>query len=586
MAVPAVLAVIAIGAAACGSNAKSGGGSSGSGYGAAINSIVNPSSAKGGTLRFVNAADWDSPDPGNTDDAFSLDFMPLYGRSLMTYKQEPGNPGIQVVPDLAAAPGQVSSDGMTWTYKLKTGVKFQDGTPVTSADVKYAIERSNWGQDTLTNGPGYYKQVVQDNTNYQGPFIDKNPNDGVSGILTPDPQTIVFKLKSQFADMDYIGAMSASVPVPRAKDAGKNYMTSIQATGQYEIQNYTPGKSMTLVPNPNFDASTDPLNLHKVTASKITVAIGVAADDVDQQILNGQADIDLGGVGVQTTAQGQILADPAKKNQSDDPYTGALAYLTINTQVKPFDNIDCRKAVQYAINKTSVQSAFGGSIGGGDIATNILPPNISGYQKPASDPYAYSVTQAKSELSKCQTAEPASFKNGRLQTTFYGRSNRTNENNAEVAMKSDLAAAGIDVDIQLHPFGKYFSDFAGNPTQAKKDNAGIAFMKWGSDFPDGFGFLDQIVTKDGIHAAGGSFNLSYYDSPSVDALFTKALSTPDAAARSAIWTQVDQQVMADAAVVPLLDLKALLYRPTNVTNVTVAPAFGMYNFAIMGTTSK
>ena len=93
-------------------------------------------------------------------------------------------------------------------------------------------------------------------------------------------------------------------------------------------------------------------------------------------MLHGQLDVDLDGTGVGTTAQSQILANPTLKAQADDGYTNALTYMTINTTIKPFDNQSCRQAVEYAVDKTTVQSAQGGALGGGDIASTLLTETV------------------------------------------------------------------------------------------------------------------------------------------------------------------------------------------------------------------
>src|SRR5712672_3749939 len=129
--------------AACGG---SGGGapasSSSAGYNAAITKVVDRSSHKGGTLTFGDSSTPDSTDPGNTYYPFMWDLTRLYTMPLMTYRSCPGTCGLQVVPDLASGPGIVGDNGLTWTYHIRPGVKFENGTTVTSADVKYAVERT------------------------------------------------------------------------------------------------------------------------------------------------------------------------------------------------------------------------------------------------------------------------------------------------------------------------------------------------------------------------------------------------------------------------------------------------------------
>ena len=168
-------AVATVAMAACGGPSTSGSGSGGgSGGGSAqapdVNGVHNPSTATGGTLRFANSGDWDSLDPADTYYAYSWDFARLYGRPLMTRKPAPGKDGATLVPDLADAPGKPNADSTQWTYTLRQGVKFEDGTPVTSKDVKYAVERS-LDKTTFPNGPTYFNDFL-DLQGYTSPYQD------------------------------------------------------------------------------------------------------------------------------------------------------------------------------------------------------------------------------------------------------------------------------------------------------------------------------------------------------------------------------------------------------------------------------
>jgi peptide/nickel transport system substrate-binding protein len=594
IAVAAGAVALATGVSACGSSSSSGNGSTNSAsssFNAGLTSVVNASSHQGGTLRMALTSDFDSIDPGNTYYAFSWDFLRVYGRSLVSWKQGPGSTGLELAPDLATDLGTVSSDGLTWTFHLRPDVTYQDGTAIKASDVKYGIERSNYGQDTLKNGPAYFAQVLENKTSYKGPYLDKNPADGVSGIVADDATgTLTFHLTQKFADFPELAALPSTVPVPRAKDTGADYYKAIMASGQYEIQSYTPGKELVLVPNTNFKSSTDPSGLHKVTANKITVQLNVSQDQIDQELLHGQLDVDLDGTGVGTTAQSQILANPTLKAQADDGYTNALTYMTINTTVKPFDNLACRQAVEYALDKTTVQSALGGAIGGGDIASTLLTPDMAGYQQ--SNKYPSPGNQgdpakAKTLLQTCQAAEPTAFgSDGTLNVNLSARADRPKEVNSAVAIQASLKLAGINVNIDKFPSATYFSQFAGNGDYVKAHSIALSMMKWGADWADAFGDLDQVITSAGIHQGGGSTNLGEYNSTQIDTLFKNYLSTTDVTARNAIGTQIDQQAMSDAAVVPLVYNKALIFHPSNVTNWYMQPAFGEPDFSVLGVTGS
>ena len=93
------------------------------------------------------------------------------------------------------------------------------------------------------------------------------------------------------------------------------------------------------------------------------------AQDVDNRIVANTVDVDPGGTGVQVATQQKVLLNTTLKARADDPFTGFTRYVSIETHVPPFDNIHCRKAVEYAANKVDYQTARGGPIGGGAIAT-------------------------------------------------------------------------------------------------------------------------------------------------------------------------------------------------------------------------
>jgi peptide/nickel transport system substrate-binding protein len=202
-------------------------------FDAASTSVVNPSDKKGGTLKFANPADWDSLDPGETYYGYAWNFARLYGRSLMMFQSAPGKEGNQLVPDLAEAPGQSSDGGKTWTYKLRKGVKFDDGTEVTSADVKYAVLRSI-DKQTFPNGPTYWEAVLDLPSGYKGPYKSPNMNTD-SAIETPDEYTIVFHTTNPFAAFEYLAQLPQTMPVPKDKDTGAKYRNSIVSTGPYKF---------------------------------------------------------------------------------------------------------------------------------------------------------------------------------------------------------------------------------------------------------------------------------------------------------------------------------------------------------------
>ena len=578
--VGALGAVTALVLAACGGgNAASSGGSGGGGGGAAAdaNGVHNPSDAKGGTLRYANSGDWDSLDPADTYYAYSWDFIRLYGRSLVMFKSAPGKDGATLVPDLAESLGKSSDNAKTWTYTLRKGVKFEDGTPVTSKDVKYAVERS-LDKTTFPNGPTYFNDFL-DLQGYTTPYEDPSPDKlGLKAIETPDDQTIVFKLKSPFSGFDYFAQLPSTIPVPAAKDTGSKYKEHVVSTGPYMFDTNELGKGFALKRNPNWDPATDPNR--PALPDRYEVTLNVNADDVDNRLQSGDLDVSIEGTGVQPAAQGKILADPTLKANTDSAVVARLWYTAINGDVAPLDNIECRKAVLYAVDKTGYQRAYGGATGG-DIATNLLPPVIPGAQ--AFDTYATpnnqgDIDKAKQALQAC--GQPNGFK-----TSISYRAERPKEKATAESLQQSLARAGIQTDLKPYPLGDYLKLYAGKPDFAKSNGLGLMVYGWGADWPDGYGFLAQIVDSRVIRATGGNSNLSVKD-PAVDALLDKALTTTDTTAREAIWVDIDKKVMDDAFVLPGIWAKGLLYRPKNLTNVFITDGFQMYDYLALGTTRK
>ncbi|MEU9043550.1 MULTISPECIES: ABC transporter substrate-binding protein [unclassified Kitasatospora] len=565
----------------CSSSSKSGDSSSsssasgGGGANAATKNIVNASDKKGGTVTFEMKGTPDSLDPGNTYYAYIYNFSRLYARPLTTFNPAAGEEGNKLVPDLAESMGQPSADGLTWTYKLRAGLKYDDGTAISSKDVKYAVERSNFAPDVNSNGPTYFHDLLVDNdTPYAGPYKDKTGD--LKSIETPDDSTIVFHLKHPFADFDYLVSAPQTAPVPQAKDTGADYVKHIVSSGSFKFESYEDGKQATLVPNTNWDKSTDPIR--KQLPDKIQLKMNIDQATIDKDLLAGNAQVDLVGGGVDPQTQAQILQNPKLKASTDNAYGGRLVYLAINSKVAPFDNVDCRKAVQFAIDKVSVQTAEGGPIRG-QIANTVLPPDIPGHQ----DFNQFETKDNKGDEAKAKDALKACGKDS-INTVISARTERATEVAAATSIQAALKKVGINAEIQQYPQGKYLTDSAGAPQFTQDHNIGLMMMQWGADWPTGYGFLQQIVDGRAIKASGNS-NLSQLNDPAVNQLIDDAAVNPDKAAREKIYGDIDKKVMDQAVIVPLTYFKVFLYRPDNATNMASNPAFsGEYDSLNIGTT--
>jgi len=576
-------AVASLALAACGGGSTTGGGGSGSspaagptGFNAAVTGVVNPSSKKStGTLSCGLSSTPDSTDPGNTYYAFMWNLTRLYTMPLMTYKSCPGQCGLSVVPDLATAPGVVSDNGLTWTYHIKPNVKYEDGTTVTSADVKYAVERT-FDRTLFPLGPSYFTLLLGGNAaKYPGPYKDKAKT-GLTAVDTPNSTTIVFHLAKPFADFNFVTAIPQTAPVPQKHDTGANYQLHPWSTGPYKFQSYQLNKQLTMVPNTFWNASTDPNA--KQLVSKVTVTMNMNANDIDNRLLAGDLSVDAAGTGVQAAARAKILSSPSLKAQSDNPISGFLWFAYLNTKVPPLNNVNCRRAIEYAANKVNLQTAYGGPVAGGQIASTVAPPNVLGQKhfdlyeattKPQGDP-----AKAKQALTAC--GQPNGF------TTGIGyRSDRPKEVAAATALQQALSQVGIKTTLHGFPAGTYYANFCGVPKYVHQHGLGICFGGWAPDWPDGYGFFDFISAGNTIGAAGNT-NIEELNDPVVNNLLDKYATTTDATVRNSYTSQIDHQIMVDAGILPEVYAKSLLYRGPNLTNVYVQPYYGMYNYAVLG----
>jgi peptide/nickel transport system substrate-binding protein len=584
--VTAVSAAVALSLVACGGPKATSGGSGGGSdaakpaFDAANGKIWNPSDKKGGTLRMAATEKWDSTDPGDTYYGLSWNLVRNYVRPLMVFKSAPGKEGGKVVPDLAEKPGEPSDNAKTWTYHIRKGIKFEDGTEVKAKDVMYGVARS-LDKTTLPNGPTYFNDFLVDVPKDYSVAKDPQMKQLSKAMTTPDDYTIVFHLNKTFAGFDYFAQLPSTAPVPQAKDTGTKYQLHPISTGPYKFESNDANKGFTLVRNDQYDPSTDPDSGRKALPDKITVAYNVNGADIDNRLIAGDLDLDIVGTGVLAETQARVLADPNLKAHTDNVLSTRLNFTVFNSEVKPFDNVNCRKAVLYAADHEGYQRAYGGPIGG-DIATNLMPPSVIGAEK--FDDYGFEQDKNGNPAKAKEALTACGMPNG-FSTNIAYRADRPKEKAVAESLQQSLAKVGIKLTPKGFPTGDYTKLYAGKPDYAKANGLGMIVYSWGADWPDGFGFLSQIVDSRVIRAAGGNTNLGIRI-PEVDQLIDKALATTDDTERNKIWVDVDKKVMEQAGVLPGIWAKGLLYRPDTLANVFSNDGQNMYDYASIGLAQK
>jgi peptide/nickel transport system substrate-binding protein len=208
---------------------------------------------KGGTVSVITSVVPTKFDPTQAYYIDALAILRLTTRGLTELAiQDDGR--YHLMPDLATDLGQVSDDKLSWTFHIKPGMKYEDGSPVKAQDFAYAIARS-FATEELPGGPLYQLSYFLDGDKYKGPYKDKTP---YTGVETPDDSTVVIKLAKPFGDLPYYLTFPAMSPIPEAKDTKSNYGLHPVASGPYKFEKYEQGKSVSLVKNDQWDAASDP----------------------------------------------------------------------------------------------------------------------------------------------------------------------------------------------------------------------------------------------------------------------------------------------------------------------------------------
>ena len=350
-------------------------------------------------------------------------------------------------------------------------------------------------------------------------------------------------------------AIPQTAPVPPNKDTGANYQLHPMSTGPYKFQSYQLNKQVTLVPNTFWKASTDPNA--KQLVSKITMTMNMNANDIDNRLLAGDLNVDAAGTGVQAAARAKILSTPSLKASSDDPLTGFTWFAALNTTLAPLNNVHCRMAIEYAASKTNYVDAYGGPVAGGSIATHGHAAQrgrahafdlYDATSKPGGD-----VAAAKEQLKLC--GHPNGFTTG---ITY--RSDRPKEVAAAQGLQASLATVGIKTSLHGFPTGTYDSNFAGVPKYEAQHDIGISFYGWAAGLAGRLGFFYYIVGRQGDQPGGQHQPVPAERPEGERPAQQDGAHQHRLGQRNAYTSQIDMQVMKDAAILPGVYAKSLLYR--------------------------
>ncbi|MFJ4522145.1 ABC transporter substrate-binding protein [Streptomyces sp. NPDC088810] len=529
VAAASVSLVVAAGAAACGpedSDAKGSGGDS--------------TPHKGGTLTVLNSEPQTDFDPARLYTSGGGNVPSLVFRTLTTRNRENGAAGAKVVPDLATDTGRPNKDATVWTYTLKKGLTYEDGTPITSADIKYGIERSFAPE--LSGGAPYLRDWLVGAADYQGPYKDKK---GLSAIETPDARTIVFHLNKPEGEFPYLATQTQFTPVPKSKDTGTKYESHPISSGPYKVvKNENDGEHVLLERNTHWSAATD--EERKAYPDTIDVRSGLDSSVINQRLSASQG-ADAAAVTTDTNLGpaelAKVTGDKELAARVGTGHFGYTNYLAFNPKVKPFDKPEVRQAIAYAIDRSSVVNAAGGSALA-EPATTFLPNQKSfGYTPYDPFPAGASGNPAKAE----ELLKQAGYHNG-LTITLTHSNNKDFETSPEIAtaVQDALKKAGITVKLQ----GLEDNDYR-DKIHSVKTEPGLFLAHWGADWPSGGPFLAPIFDGRQIVKDGANFNTGQLDDKSVNDEIDAINKLTDLDSAAQRWGALDKKIGDKALVVPL-----------------------------------
>jgi oligopeptide transport system substrate-binding protein len=444
---------------------------------------------------------------------------------LMDYK--PGTTELE--PDLAES-YTISDDGLTYTFKLREGLKFHNGRAVTSADVKYSLERAT-NPSTQSPGGGYFSMIKGYDDIAGGKATE------LSGIATPDDRTVVVTLTRPDATFLHLMAINFGFVVPKEEieKAGADWGKQPVGTGAFKFVEWVPGQRIVLERNKDYFRQGVPY------LDKLTFEFGQDPTVAVLRLKKGE--VDIVGDGIPPAQFAEVMADPANKDliaAGEQLHTG---YLTMNVTSPPFDNVKVRQAVNMAINKERIVRLINNR---GVPATQALPPAMPGYN-PENKGYPHDPEGAKKLLAEAGAPE--------ITTELYAMNVDPNPRIAQ-ALQQDLAAVGIKAEIRSLAQAEVIA--AGGAGKAPMIWSGG--MAWIADFPDPANFYYGILGCAG--AVEGGWNWSKYCNKELDARAQKAdamVKSDQSEQRILEWRAIFDDVLKDAPWAPVFHEKRFTY---------------------------
>jgi peptide/nickel transport system substrate-binding protein len=556
VAASALAALFALALAACGSSSSSKF-ASGSPFNTAgfESPLTEPLTGgkRGGVLNVLSETDFEHLDPGIT--YFSVDYAVVFATQRPLYSYQP-NQQVEPSPDLASGPPELSSNAKTVTVHLKEGVHYSPpvNREATAEDVAFAIER---GKNPNVANPyveSYFKAIEGMPAATGGP---------IKGIETPNKHTIVFHLSEPKARLvaDAL-VLPTTAPVPKEyaekydKNKPSNYGAYEVATGPYMLKNdksgkvlgigYIPGKSATLVRNPNWKATTD---FRPAYLDEIVTKIGGTATVLGRQALTGTNVVQNESSVAQSVEKEAV--EKYKSQLEISPGAG-MHYIGVNNKVGPFTDINLRKALWAAMNRNAILRERGGALFG-NAATHFIYPGIPGFEQAgglAGPKVDYNEHPEGDMAVAGKYMKLAGYPSGKYTggktITVVGATGSPLEQGAQTVDQT-LKNLGFSTKLTLVTTSTMFAKYCNVP---KEEITVCPSVAWIVDFADPQANLNVTFNGKFIPSTGNT-NWSQADIPTINAAMTAAESITGKSARAAAWAKIDRELVENAVAIPL-----------------------------------
>jgi len=544
----------------------------------------------GGTLNMLGVGDVDYMDPNISYFTTGALNLRMWSRTLFANPAIAGE-NFSTVPDMAteiptAANGGISADGLTWTIKIRPGIKWNTSPAraVTAADMVRGVMRTCNPVQPFGGLPDYQQLIVGFNTFCEGFAKAGNTPAAMSaymtktalpGVVATNDSTVTFKLTHPaafFADMLTMSAFAAAPVeynqyVPGSSQLAQHTISD----GPYKVDSYVATKSINYSRNPAWDAATD--TVRKAYVDKIVVNMTLTQDSVQQQLQTNSPSADMEWDTFPPPTQVSALKAKSDPNLVISPSSSSNPYVIFNTvspnNNKALANPKVRQALSYAINRSNIIQVLGGPTLNEPL-TQVLPAVIFG-GTPKFDLYPYDTTKAKQMLTA------AGFPNGFTLKFLYRNISQGNTKTFQT-IQQDLSKIGVTVVGVPSPQADFYTKYLQVPAVAKRGVWDVSLAGWGSDWYGNaaLSFFNPLFSGKASFPPNGS-NFGLYDSPTANQAITAAVNAPTQEAAKGLWSIADKAVMTDAAIFPLTNPKQANYHASQVHNAVYGPGLQQFD---------